>query len=87
MANRIVQERFVTIKKHNKCSLGIVIIKKNENKIIGNCTDNAIGINNQELILTNVLQNVENRNEAIKGTINFDATSGKGFKVNFSFPV
>ncbi len=74
MAYRIVQERLVTS-------------KKNENKIVVDYKDNGIGINKEALILKNVLQNEENRNEAIKGTINFDATSGKGFKVNFSFPV
>ena len=74
MAYRIVQERLVTS-------------KKNENKIVVDYKDNGIGINKEALILKNVLQNEENRNEAIKGTINFDATSGKGSKVNFSFPV
>ena len=74
MAYRIVQERLVTS-------------KKNENKIVVDYKDNGIGINKEALILKNVLQNDENRNEDIKGTINFDATSGKGFKVNFSFPV
>ncbi len=74
MAYRIVQERLVTS-------------KKNENKIVVDYKDNGIGINKEALILKNGLQNVENRKEAIKGTINFDTTSGKGFKSYFLFPV
>ncbi len=74
MAYRIVQERLVTS-------------KKNENKIVVDYKDNGIGINKEALILKNGLQNVENRKEAIRGTINFDATSGKGFKSYFLFPV
>ena len=86
MVYRIVQELLVNMKKHSQCSLVVVTIKKNENKIVVDYSDNGIGINKEELILKNGLQNVENRIKAIKGTINIDATSGKGFKVNFSFP-
>lgn len=87
MVYRILQELLVNMKKHSQCTLVVVTIKKNENTIVVDYTDNGIGINNEELILKNGLQNVENRIEAIKGTINFDASSGKGFKVTFSFPV
>ena len=86
MVYRIVQELLVNMKKHSQCSLVVVTIKKNENKIVVDYSDNGIGINKEQLILKNGLQNVENRIKAIKGTINIDATSGKGFKVNFSFP-
>ena len=87
MVYRIVQELLVNMRKHSHCSLVVVTIKKIENKIIVDYSDNGIGITQEALILKNGLQNVENRIEAIKGTINFDATSGKGFKVSFSFPV
>jgi signal transduction histidine kinase len=75
------------MKKHSQCSLVVVAIKKNENTIVVDYNDNGIGMKNDEFILKNGLQNVENRIDAIKGTINFDASSGKGFKVTFSFPV
>jgi signal transduction histidine kinase len=84
---RILQELLVNMKKHSQCSLVVVAIKKNENTIVVDYNDNGIGMKNDEFILKNGLQNVENRIDAIKGTINFDASSGKGFKVTFSFPV
>ncbi|WP_309640743.1 ATP-binding protein [Flavobacterium sp.] len=87
MLYRILQELLVNMKKHSQCSLVVITIQKMGNKIVVDYSDNGIGISENKLNLKNGLQNVENRIEAIKGTISFDATSGKGFKVNFSFPV
>lgn len=87
MLYRILQELLVNMKKHSQCSLVVITIKKTGNEIVVDYSDNGIGMHENAPTLKNGLRNVENRIEAIKGTINFDATSGKGFKVNFSFPV
>jgi signal transduction histidine kinase len=84
---RVLQELLINMKKHSKCSLVVITFKKNENKLQIDYTDNGVGIDNNQLNSKNGLLNVENRIQAIKGTVTFDINSNKGFKVNIIFPI
>lgn len=84
---RVLQELLINMKKHSKCGLVVITFKKNENKLQIDYTDNGVGIENNQLNSKNGLLNVENRIQAIKGTITFDLNSNKGFKVNIIFPI
>jgi len=84
---RVIQELLVNMKKHSQSSLVAISFKKTNNNIHIDYSDNGTGIASNNIILKNGLQNVENRIDSIKGTINFDSTSGKGFKVSISVPV
>jgi signal transduction histidine kinase/predicted negative regulator of RcsB-dependent stress response len=83
---RILQELLVNMKKHSQCSLVAISFKRMDNQIQVVYTDNGIGFSSDKIIIKNGLQNVENRIEAIKGTITFGTVSGKGFKVSLTFP-
>ncbi|MES2545634.1 MAG: tetratricopeptide repeat protein [Bacteroidota bacterium] len=87
MVYRIIQELLVNMKKHSQCSLVVITFKKIDKKIQIEYSDNGIGTTLDKINLKNGLQNVENRIDAIKGTITFDNTTNKGFKVSFSFPI
>jgi signal transduction histidine kinase len=80
---RVLQELLVNMKKHSQCSLVVLTFKKNGNKLQIDYSDNGIGATLKQLNLKNGLQNIENRIQAIKGTINFDTKSDKGFRVQF----
>lgn len=84
---RVLQELLVNMKKHSQCSIVILTFKKNENKLQIDYSDNGVGTTFDEKKSKNGLQNVENRIQAIKGTITFDTKSNKGFKVNINFPI
>jgi signal transduction histidine kinase len=84
---RVIQELLVNMKKHSQCNLAVLTFKKIENEIQINYSDNGVGATIEELNLKNGLRNVENRIQAIKGTITFDTESDKGFKVSFIFPI
>ncbi len=84
---RVLQELLVNMKKHSQCSLVVLTFKKIGNKLQIDYTDNGIGTTLEQLNLKNGLQNVENRIQAIKGTITFDTKSDKGFRVHFIFPI
>ncbi|MDR6969301.1 signal transduction histidine kinase/tetratricopeptide (TPR) repeat protein [Flavobacterium arsenatis] len=82
---RVLQELLVNMKKHSKATLVLISFKKTNKKIQINYSDNGVGIGSHEHLRKNGLQNVENRIQSINGTITFDPTPKKGFKVNFSF--
>jgi len=84
---RVLQEILVNMKKYSQCSIVLISFQKTDRKIQINYSDNGIGTAIDKIMLKNGLQNVENRIESIKGKVNFESTSGKGFKVNFSIPV
>ncbi len=83
---RIIQELLVNMKKHSQCSLAIITFEPNHKTITIKYTDNGLGVNLQNIKTKNGLQNVENRIEAINGTITFDSSLNKGFHVNISIP-
>ncbi|MBC7439097.1 MAG: ATP-binding protein [Flavobacterium sp.] len=84
---RVLQELLVNMKKHSQSSIVAISFKKIGQNIHIEYSDNGIGINSDKFILKNGLQNVENRIVNLNGSINFDITPGKGFKVSISFPV
>jgi signal transduction histidine kinase/Flp pilus assembly protein TadD len=84
---RVIQELLVNMKKHSKCSLVVLTLKKTKNKLQIDYTDNGVGATLEQLNLKNGLQNVENRIQAIKGIITFDTKSNKGFKMQFIIPI
>ncbi|TDO68805.1 histidine kinase/DNA gyrase B/HSP90-like ATPase [Flavobacterium chryseum] len=84
---RVLQELLVNMKKHSNATLVGITFKKAERNIIINYADNGIGVNLDNVSFKNGLHNAENRIQAIKGEITFDAKPDKGFKVSFKFPV
>ncbi|MDI5887112.1 tetratricopeptide repeat-containing sensor histidine kinase [Flavobacterium yafengii] len=84
---RVIQELLVNMKKHSQCSLVVLTFKKIGDKLQIDYTDNGVGATIEQLNSKNGLQNVENRIQAIKGLINFDTKSNKGFKVQFIIPI
>ncbi|MBA0884643.1 tetratricopeptide repeat-containing sensor histidine kinase [Flavobacterium undicola] len=84
---RVLQELLVNMKKHSQCSVVIVSFKKQENNLFINYFDNGIGINLDEKIKKNGLQNVESSIIAINGTITFDSKVSNGVKINMTIPI
>lgn len=84
---RILQELLVNMKKHSQCSLVVITFKKMEKNIIIEYTDNGIGAAIEQINIKSGLLNVENRINAIGGTLTFDNAIQKGFKVRIEFPV
>jgi hypothetical protein len=84
---RVVQELLVNMRKHSKCSLVVLSFKNIKNKLQIDYSDNGVGATIDEQNLRNGLRNVENRIEAVKGSITFDTNSSKGFKTSFSIPL
>lgn len=82
---RALQELMVNMKKHSQASLVVIGFENKDNTIQIMYSDNGVGISKQ-LNLKNGLQNVENRIQAIKGTITFETDTNKGFRVNLSMP-
>jgi signal transduction histidine kinase len=84
---RILQEILVNMKKHSQCSLVIISFKKQDNNLLLTYFDNGIGINLDEKIKKNGLQNIQSRITAVNGTINFDSKPNNGVKINISIPI
>ncbi|MET0759769.1 MAG: ATP-binding protein, partial [Flavobacterium sp.] len=84
---RILQELLVNMKKHSQCSLVVITFKKIDKKILIEYTDNGIGATPDKINMKNGLLNVENRIRTINGTLTFDKTNHRGFKVSVTFPI
>ena len=82
---RIIQEFLINTKKHSKASLVVIDISEDKKNIILTYTDNGIGFRDTPHRKSG-LQNAENRILAIKGSITFDNTIRKGFKVSVVIP-
>jgi len=83
--SRILQELMVNMKKHSKANLVLIKFESDQKSILINYTDNGKGCEQTKMV-KNGLQNMENRIEAVKGTIDFDTEPDKGFKVKISMP-
>lgn len=79
---RVLQELMVNMKKHSEANLVVISFSDDKNYCTIKYSDNGIGINEEELTLRNGLKNVENRIKAIDGTVTFETTLNKGFKVS-----
>jgi signal transduction histidine kinase len=82
---RVLQELMVNMKKHSEASLVVVKFNNNPKAVIIDYTDNGKGCLTNKII-KNGLQNMENRIQSIKGTINFDSEPNNGYKVKISIP-
>jgi signal transduction histidine kinase len=82
---RVIQELLINTKKHSQASLVIVDFSEDKKNIILTYTDNGIGLKNTPHRKSG-LQNAENRILAVKGSITFDNTIQKGFKVTVIIP-
>ncbi|MDA6072295.1 ATP-binding protein [Flavobacterium sp. AC] len=83
--NRILQELMVNMKKHSNANLVVIKFESDQKSILINYTDNGKGSEITTMV-KNGLQNMENRIQAVKGTINFDTETDKGFRVKISIP-
>ncbi|OHT45052.1 ATP-binding protein [Flavobacterium tructae] len=83
--SRILQELMVNMRKHSNASIVGIKFENNEKSIAINYTDNGKGFE-KATIAKNGLQNMEQRIQAVKGTITFDTAPDKGFKANLSIP-
>ncbi|UQB70307.1 tetratricopeptide repeat-containing sensor histidine kinase [Epilithonimonas zeae] len=81
----VLQELMTNMKKHSQANIVSIKFSKDNSRINISYTDNGIGI--KKLSPKNGLQNMENRINAIKGTIIFDTETNNLLKINISFPV
>ena len=84
---RVIQELLINMKKHSKSNLVIVSFKKQKNDLILNYFDNGIGMNLEENIKKNGLQNAESRITSINGSFNLDSKPDHGVKINMIIPI
>ena len=83
--NRILQELMVNMKKHSQANLVVIKFESDPKSILISYTDNGKG-GEKTTMVKNGLQYMENRIQAVKGTIDFDTEPDKGFKVKISIP-
>ena len=81
----ILQELLTNMKKHSQASVVSIKFEKIENYIHITYTDNGVGI--QELSPKNGIQNMENRIQAINGSITFDTENNHLLKIKILFPI
>lgn len=84
---RAIQELLVNMKKHSEANLVAIVFKETKKNIVINYTDNGKGIDVNKMVLKNGLYNIENRILAVKGEIDIDSGTGKGFKVFIKLPI
>ena len=82
---RILQELLTNMKKHSEATLVAVTFIKTKRSILMKYADNGKGVSLQTFTSRNGLRNVESRIESIGGTLTFDSSPNKGFKVNVEF--
>lgn len=81
----VLQELMTNMKKHSCASFVSLIFSRVNERINISYTDNGVGI--KEISPKNGLQNMENRINAINGTIIFDTETNNLLKINISIPV
>jgi len=82
---RVLQELIVNMRKHSEATIVVISFSDNKNYCTIKYSDNGIGTSEEALTLRNGLINVENRIKAIDGTVTFETTLNKGFKVSIFF--
>ena len=83
--SRVLQELMVNMKKHSQANLVVIKFESDQKSIIINYTDNGKGAEKSK-IAKNGLQNMENRIQALKGTIDFETEPDKGFRAKIAIP-
>lgn len=82
---RILFELMVNMQKHSKANNVVITFEKENSRYKISYADNGAGMDKSTFDFGAGLKNVENRIDAINGTINFDTDLNKGFKVNMNF--
>lgn len=82
---RVLQELMINMKKHSQGTFVVLRFETDNKQCYVHYSDNGIGIKNP-LQSKNGLLNVENRIDAIGGSIIFDSKSSKGLKIRLTFP-
>jgi signal transduction histidine kinase len=82
---RVLQELMINMKKHSQGTFVVLRFETDNKQCYFHYSDNGIGIKNP-LQSKNGLLNVENRIDAIGGSIIFDSKSSKGLKIRLTFP-
>ena len=83
---RILQELFINMKKHSKCSLVVLKFKKENKELKILYSDNGKGYMTSGYTTGNGIENIKNRVRHLQGSINFDKDNS-GFKVNIIIPL
>ena len=83
--SRVLQELMVNMKKHSQANLVVIKFESDPKSILINYTDNGKGCEKNKMV-KNGLQNMENRIQAVKGTIDFDTEPEKGFRAKITMP-
>ncbi|MCD2259225.1 sensor histidine kinase [Psychroserpens luteolus] len=80
----IFKEALTNALKHSKCdSVLLSFVYKNKELTI-DCSDNGIGISNEDMVSSNGLLNMKNRAEKIGGQFHIDSQIGKGTTIRFT---
>jgi signal transduction histidine kinase len=83
--SRVLQELMVNMKKHSQANLVVIKFESDPKSIFINYTDNGKGCEKNKMV-KNGLQNMENRIQAVKGTIDFETEPDKGFRAKITMP-
>jgi two-component sensor histidine kinase len=77
---RVLQELLTNMKKHSHANFVAITFSKDSKNIFVKYVDNGVGVDLNNLIHKNGLDNVESRMAAQKGSITFESTLNQGFK-------
>ncbi len=83
----IIKELLTNMKKHSKATFTAISFKKKRRKITVTYFDNGIGVDFNQYISKNGLNNVKNRIDDIKGSVNFESEPNQGFKITIVFTI
>lgn len=85
----VLREAMTNMIKHSKTKLVSVKIEKNqeEDQLIIKYVDNGTGIENRDKITVSGIRNMENRIEAIGGTITFEKNPKGGLIIHILIPI
>jgi signal transduction histidine kinase len=82
---RVLQELLFNMKKHSQATLVSIVFKREAKNLTVLYTDNGNRFNGESLSIKTGLQNIESLIKTINGSVTFDNTIQKGFKLRFTF--
>lgn len=84
---RIVQELLANMRKHSRCTRAVFSFGQERGNLLLRYTDDGIGMPAGSDVGKNGLRIMENRISEMKGTLTFDTTTGKGFRLLIEIPL
>lgn len=84
---RIIQELLTNMKKHSNCSRAVFSFRFEKKKVTIEYSDDGVGVQSEQTFFKKNLPIMENRIRGINGRLTFENTSGKGFRLAFTFPL